>query len=127
MEDDFAFFVIGGFDFGVNTQPFGQNVVQTTYIGADGFFDFLFGLMGDLAAAFDPYHDDNWSSWAPSFLGIRRLEPQLSQDASLHAGHIYHFIMTDLSCFDFENSRRLWHARDSFQLVHQGQVIHLRV
>ena len=53
VENDFAFFVIGGFDFGVNTQPFGQNVVQTTYIGADGFFDFLFGLMGDLAVVFD--------------------------------------------------------------------------
>ena len=37
MEDDFAFFVIGGFDFRVNAQPFGQHVVQTTYIGADGF------------------------------------------------------------------------------------------
>lgn len=40
MQDDSAFFMIGGFDFGVDTQFFSQQIIQAADVGGGS----LFGL-----------------------------------------------------------------------------------
>ena len=57
IQDNPAFFVVNGFDFSVDTQPFSQQIVKAADVGSGIFFGFgLFVLMGNLAAALDFAH-----------------------------------------------------------------------
>lgn len=38
MQDDFAFFMVGGLDFGVDTQFFSQQIIQAADVGGGSFF-----------------------------------------------------------------------------------------